>query len=163
MTASEWQLGRTKVFIRSPESLFLLEEQRDRKYEKYARVIQRGYRSYKAQKLYLDMKKASYEVLHGQKERRRQTLNRGYVGDYIGFRDDPILRSLSGQETIVYADSVTKYDRDFKPTDWEIMLGRNSIYLVGYEKAKEGPFKGKTIKALKRQISLKEVDYVSTR
>ena len=33
MDPDQWQLGRTKVFIKNPESLFLLEEVRERKFD----------------------------------------------------------------------------------------------------------------------------------
>lgn len=51
MEKSQWQLGRTKIFIKAPESLFLLEELRERKFDSYARVIQRAYRRYKSQQV----------------------------------------------------------------------------------------------------------------
>ena len=56
MDPKEWQLGATKVFIKSPESLLLLEESRDRKYEKYARIIQTAYRQYKSRKYFIDIR-----------------------------------------------------------------------------------------------------------
>ena len=34
MEDSQWQLGKTKVFVKNPESLFLLEEVRDRKFDR---------------------------------------------------------------------------------------------------------------------------------
>lgn len=37
---AEFRLGRTKIFVRNPESLFLLEEARERKFDAFARVIQ---------------------------------------------------------------------------------------------------------------------------
>lgn len=42
MDSDQFQLGRSKVFIKAPESLFLLEEMRERKYDGYARVIQKN-------------------------------------------------------------------------------------------------------------------------
>ena len=52
MEADQWQLGKTKVFIKNPESLFLLEEVRERKFDTYARKIQTAYRKWKAQQYY---------------------------------------------------------------------------------------------------------------
>jgi myosin-1 len=40
MDSKDFQLGKTKVFIKNPESLFLLEEVRERKFDTYARKIQ---------------------------------------------------------------------------------------------------------------------------
>jgi myosin-1 len=57
METTQWQLGQSKVFIKSPESLFMLEELRERKYDGFARVIQRAYRRWRARKYYLECKK----------------------------------------------------------------------------------------------------------
>ena len=46
MDQDQWQPGRSKVFIKAPESLFLLEELRERKFNVHARVIQKAYRKY---------------------------------------------------------------------------------------------------------------------
>ncbi len=56
MDPDQWQLGRSKVFIKAPESLFLLEEQRERKYDFYARKLQKAFRRYNAHKYYLRLK-----------------------------------------------------------------------------------------------------------
>ena len=50
-----------------------------------------------------------------KKERRRHSLNRNFVGDYIGMDDRPELRQfLAKREKIDFADKVTKFDRRFK-------------------------------------------------
>lgn len=50
-----------------------------------------------------------------KKERRRNSINRNFVGDYIGMEDRPELRQFVGKrEKIDFADTVTKYDRRFK-------------------------------------------------
>jgi myosin-1 len=40
----QFQLGKTKIFIKAPESLFMLEELRDRKYNEYALILQHAFR-----------------------------------------------------------------------------------------------------------------------
>ena len=117
MESSQWQLGKTKVFIKAPESLFLLEEIRERKYHDYAKKIQRAYRRYRSRKFYLECKKkgsfgvyrlclippfSGLNLFRGFKERRRFTLNRDYLGDYISFLDNPILRNLVGMSIVRY-------------------------------------------------------------
>lgn len=57
MDKDQYQLGKTKVFVKNPESLFLLEELRERKFDGYARKIQTVYRRWKAQQYYEDLKK----------------------------------------------------------------------------------------------------------
>ena len=72
MEPDQWQLGRTKVFIKSPESvsvyslwfpyiltsfqLFLLEELRERKYDGYARKIQKAWRRHRSDQYYQTLK-----------------------------------------------------------------------------------------------------------
>lgn len=46
LAPSEFQLGRTKIFIKSPESLIALEEARERKYDIYARILQKAFRQF---------------------------------------------------------------------------------------------------------------------
>lgn len=55
------------------------------------------------------------DLLLNRKERRRHSLNRNFVGDYLGMDDRPELRQFLGKrEKIDFADKVTKYDRRFK-------------------------------------------------
>ncbi|NXU51607.1 MYO1E protein, partial [Turnix velox] len=56
MDPDQFQLGKSKVFIKAPESLFLLEEMRERKYDGYARAIQKAWRKYVARKKYVQMR-----------------------------------------------------------------------------------------------------------
>ena len=58
---------------------------------------------------------AACDLLYNKKERRRYSINRSFVGDYIGMDDNPALRSLvEKRERIEFADTVSKYDRRFK-------------------------------------------------
>lgn len=55
------------------------------------------------------------DLLLNKKERRRHSINRNFVGDYLGMDDRPELRRFLGKrEKIDFADKVTKYDRRFK-------------------------------------------------
>ena len=94
MDPKEWQLGSQKVFIKSPESLFLLEEVRDRKYHSYAKVIQRAYRRWKFRKYFLEMRKKAASIMYNNKERKRFSLNREFLGDYLNILDNPVLKLL---------------------------------------------------------------------
>uniref|UniRef100_A0A6Q2Z6Z6 Myosin IEa n=1 Tax=Esox lucius TaxID=8010 RepID=A0A6Q2Z6Z6_ESOLU len=115
MDQDQFQLGRTKVFIKAPESLFLLEETRERKFDSHARAIQKAWRKYVARKKYVQMREEASDLLLNRKERRRHSLNRNFVGDYLGMDDRPELRQfLAKREKIDFADKVTKYDRRFK-------------------------------------------------
>lgn len=55
------------------------------------------------------------DLLLNKKERRRNSINRNFIGDYIGMEEHPELRQFVGKrEKIDFADTVTKYDRRFK-------------------------------------------------
>uniref|UniRef100_A0A4W5Q6U7 Myosin IE n=1 Tax=Hucho hucho TaxID=62062 RepID=A0A4W5Q6U7_9TELE len=119
MDQDQFQLGRTKVFIKAPESLFLLEETRERKFDSHARAIQKAWR-----KLYV-----SSDLLVTRKERRRHSLNRNFVGDYLGMDNRPELRQfLAKREKIDFADKVTKYDRRFKVGVLSTVTNRCTMY-----------------------------------
>ncbi|RXM94889.1 Unconventional myosin-Ie [Acipenser ruthenus] len=162
MDADQFQLGRTKVFIKAPESLFLLEETRERKYDGYARAIQKAWRKYTARKKYVQMREEASDLLLNRKERRRHSINRNFVGDYIGIDDRPELRQfLAKREKIDFADKVTKYDRRFKDIKRDLILTPKSVYLIGREKVKQGPDRGLVMEVLKRRVEVEKILAVS--
>lgn len=162
MAPDQFQLGRSKVFIKAPESLFLCEEARERKYDQYARVIQRAYRRWKARKQFVELREQSVAIVFGKKERKRFSLSREFIGDYIGYHDDPVLRTLVGnQERVIYADRVVKYDRRYKTEERELLVSDKSVMIMGVDKAPDGPHKGKMVKMIKRKVALNAVSGVS--
>lgn len=55
------------------------------------------------------------DVVLNKKERRRNSINRNFVGDYIGTDNHPEIRQFVGRrERIDFADVVVKYDRRFR-------------------------------------------------
>ncbi|XP_037103256.1 unconventional myosin-Ie isoform X2 [Syngnathus acus] len=155
MDQDQFQLGQTKVFVKAPESLFLLEETRERKFDGYARTIQKAWRKYAARKKYVQMREEASDLLLNHKERRRHSINRNFVGDYLGMEDRPELRQfLAKREKIDFADKVTKYDRRFQPIKRDLILTPRSVYLIGREKVKQGPEKGQVTEVLKRNIAV---------
>ncbi|XP_014031119.2 unconventional myosin-Ie isoform X1 [Salmo salar] len=162
MDQDQFQLGRTKVFIKAPESLFLLEETRERKFDSHARAIQKAWRKYVARKKYVQMREEASDLLVNRKERRRHSLNRNFVGDYLGMDDRPELRQfLAKREKIDFADKVTKYDRRFKGIKRDLILTPKCMYLIGREKVKQGPEKGQVTEVLKRRIDVEKILAVS--
>ncbi|XP_069078176.1 unconventional myosin-Ie isoform X2 [Pleurodeles waltl] len=162
MDPDQFQLGKTKLFIKAPESLFLLEEMRERKYDGYARAIQKAWRKYVARKKYVQMREQASDLLLNKKERRRNSLNRNFIGDYIGMEEHPELRQFVGKrEKIDFADTVTKYDRRFKGVKRDLVLTPKAVYLIGREKMKQGPEKGLVKEILKRRIELERILSVS--
>jgi len=54
-------------------------------------------------------------LLFNKKERRRYSISRSFVGDYIGLEHKPGIRALlDRREYVEFADTVDKYDRRFK-------------------------------------------------
>jgi len=162
MDTDQYQLGNSKIFIKNPESLFLLEEMRERKFDGFARKIQTAYRKWRARKYYVELKKKASSILLNNKQRRRFTLNRNFVGDYIGYQDNPALRAFVGKkERVEFAYTVKKYDRKFKMVKRDLLLSNKAIYIIGREKMKKGPNKGQMVEALKRRIELENIAGVS--
>uniref|UniRef100_A0A7M4FW44 Unconventional myosin-Ie-like n=1 Tax=Crocodylus porosus TaxID=8502 RepID=A0A7M4FW44_CROPO len=158
----QFELGCSKVFIKAPESLFLLEEMRERHYDGFARVIQRAWRRHVAARTQIRLREeASNLVLH-RKERRRHSLNRAFAGDYLGLDARPELRRFLGRrERVDFAATVTKYDRRFKAVKRDLMLTPRCLYLIGRERVRQGPDKGAIREVLKRRIELEHVQAVS--
>ncbi|KAJ3303728.1 Unconventional myosin-Ie [Kappamyces sp. JEL0829] len=163
MDPKEWQLGTQKVFIKSPESLFLLEESRDRKYHGYAKIIQRAYRRWKSRKYFLEMRKKAADVMYNNKERKRFSLNREFLGDYLNVLDNPVLKNLIGSknEKTLFSDTIVKYDRSFKSVTRELLITERHLLIIGAEKEKDGPNKGKLVKVVKRKIQFSELTGLS--
>ncbi|XP_077175762.1 unconventional myosin-Ie-like isoform X2 [Paroedura picta] len=162
MDPDQYQLGSTKVFIKAPESLFLLEEMRERRYDGYARVIQKAWRKHVAVRKYIRMREEASNIVLNKKERRRNSINRNFVGDYIGLENRPELRRFLGRrEHVDFAETVVKYDRRFKTVKRDLILTPKFLYLIGREKVKQGPEKGAIKEVLKRQIELERIQSVS--
>jgi len=111
-----------------------------------------------------------------KKQRRKFSINRGFVGDYIGVDNHPVLQSLVGKrEKVAYAEHVLKYDRQFKVCSFslnlflslttfslqsarrDLILTSNALFLIGREKIKKGPEKGKFKEVIKRKLELENI------
>ncbi|KAL1960991.1 hypothetical protein VTO42DRAFT_4879 [Malbranchea cinnamomea] len=106
--AEEYQMGVTKAFIKTPETLFALEHMRDRYWHNMAIRIQRAWRNYlryrtecaiRIQRFwrrvtggleFIKLRDQGHKILAGQKERRRYSLvgSRRFLGDYLGIGND---------------------------------------------------------------------------
>ncbi|ELK31068.1 Myosin-If [Myotis davidii] len=175
MEQDQYQMGSTKVFVKNPESLFLLEEMRERKFDGFARTIQKAWRSHVAIRKYEEMREEASNIRLNKKERRRNSINRNFVGDYLGLEERPELRQFLGKrERVDFADSVTKYDRRFKapaislygtassqPIKRDLILTPRSVYMIGREKVKKGPEKGQVREVLKKKLEIQALRGVS--
>ncbi|KAJ2806831.1 class II myosin [Coemansia guatemalensis] len=106
--AEEWQIGTTKAFIRHPETIWALENQREQYWYNMAQRIQAAWRKYMAvkdenagtiQRAWKQKRKAfelvkfrekGDELLNGKKERRRFSVcnQRTFNGDYLSVNDN---------------------------------------------------------------------------
>uniref|UniRef100_A0A2K5Y6N3 Myosin IF n=1 Tax=Mandrillus leucophaeus TaxID=9568 RepID=A0A2K5Y6N3_MANLE len=162
MEPDQYQMGSTKVFVKNPESLFLLEEVRERKFDGFARTIQKAWRRHVAVRKYEEMREEASNILLNKKERRRNSINRNFVGDYLGLEERPELRQFLGKrERVDFADSVTKYDRRFKPIKRDLILTPKCVYVIGREKVKKGPEKGQVREVLKKKLDIQALRGVS--
>lgn len=114
---------------------------RERKFNGYARVIQKAWRKHVAVRKYVKMREEgkklqpcgplgrclisslssrdvvllASDILLNKKERRKNSINRNFVGDYIGTDSRPEIRRFVGRrERIDFADVVVKFDRRFR-------------------------------------------------
>ncbi|KAJ8104152.1 P-loop containing nucleoside triphosphate hydrolase protein [Lipomyces tetrasporus] len=100
----EYQMGVSKAFIKTPETLFALEHMRDRYWHNMAVRIQRAWRNYLRYKTecairiqrawrrvtgsnqYVQTRDYGHQVLGARKERRRMSIlgSRRFMADYLG-------------------------------------------------------------------------------
>lgn len=128
--ADEYQMGISKVFVKTPETLFALEAMRDRYWHNMAIRIQRAWRNYvryrtecaiRIQRFwrrmtggleFIKLRDQGHKVLQGRKERRRMSLlgSRRFMGDYMGIGNKggpgEMIRSragISGSDNIIFS------------------------------------------------------------
>jgi myosin-1 len=103
-----YAMGKTKVFIREATSLFTIEDLLDRKLNGAAGQIQKMWARYRKARFFLKVKSNCHEVVKGRKERRRNSINREYTGDYLDFTYNPIVKGIlqmgNVDEKISFAD-----------------------------------------------------------
>ena len=153
----QWQLGKTKVFIRHPETLFHLEELLERHDFDCVVRIQRAWKKWKARKHALEQRQIAADKLRGNKERQQSSLSRQYDADYIRYEDNYPLQSVVNQgEYMLFADQVIKLNRRSKPERRDFIITDKAIYLV-MRKKKKGEIEYK----LNRRADISSVGSVS--
>jgi myosin-1 len=128
--AEEYQMGITKVFVKTPETLFALEAMRDRYWHNMAIRIQRAWRNYLRYRIecairiqrfwrrmtggleFIKVRDQGHQLLQGRKERRRMSLlgSRRFLGDYLGVGNSggpgEMIRNgagISGSEDVIFS------------------------------------------------------------
>ena len=115
-----FEKGKTKIFIRKPETLFTLEDVRDSKLNMVANKIQKAYRAWIAIKYFLELRRKADEIFGGKK-RRSGSIHLNFHGDYvaikeslqasIAMREDPKSEENFPLSDIMFADFVDKVNR----------------------------------------------------
>lgn len=157
--ATEYQMGTTKVFIKTPETLFALEDMRDKYWHNMAARIQRAWRRYLKRKedaakviqnawrvkkhgnKFEQFRDEGTAILQGRKERRRFSIigSRAYMGDYLGCNDSTgygrFVVSQAGITEPVYFSAkgeilLAKFGRSSKRLPRIFVLTATNLYIV---------------------------------
>lgn len=183
----EYQMGVTKAFIKTPETLFALEALKDRYWINMTVRIQRAWRNYWRYKVecatrilrfwrktrgsseFNQFRDEGHKILQGRKERRRYSLvgYRRFFGDYLGINNrggygEVIRRSINlGNETVLFSCRcdilVSKLGRSSKPEPRILLLTPKNVYIVIQNRQKNNSV---TIMA-ERTIPLSTIKYIS--
>eukprot|EP00026_Physarum_polycephalum_P002600 Phypoly_transcript_02607.p1 GENE.Phypoly_transcript_02607~~Phypoly_transcript_02607.p1 ORF type:complete len:872 (+),score=218.83 Phypoly_transcript_02607:31-2616(+) len=158
--AAQYRKGTTKIFIRAPETVFSLEELRERKVVTYANKIQRFFQRFTMVSYYYNLQKDANDMEKGKKERRRVSLERPFSGDYMNYRENFLLKgvvaSYDKNEKVVFAHAINKFDRRGRTQRRVLLLTDTAIYIVAIErnKDKEEKLKKPWIYVVKRRLLL---------
>eukprot|EP01120_Amphizonella_sp_Union-15-10_P012713 TRINITY_DN5718_c0_g1_i1.p1 TRINITY_DN5718_c0_g1~~TRINITY_DN5718_c0_g1_i1.p1 ORF type:complete len:1049 (-),score=243.18 TRINITY_DN5718_c0_g1_i1:114-3260(-) len=155
----QWQLGKSKVFIRHPESLFYLEECLERYDYECANTIQKAWRRWKAKKHSLEQRAQAASLFRGKKERRRESINRKFTADYMNYEENFSLQEGLGkytEEPCVFASQIIKLNRRGRPERRDLVLTTQAWYIL--MRCSKG---GKSYYKLTRRCTLDKVSSVS--
>ena len=158
---SDYQKGKTKLFVRKPETIFSLEELRDRTVSAYANRIQRFFQKFALQQKNYDLMVKSNNIIKGKKERRRLSISKKFLADYANYRENfelkSIVKSTSGnEEKIYFSDNVTEYNKRGKSARRILLVSKNYLYLIAIVKFS---FQNQKKKILKNKKKNKKIKY----
>jgi len=182
----EFQMGTTKAFIKTPETLFALETMRDKYWHNMATRIQRAWRNYlryriecavRIQRFWRKVNGTSdihkfrdsgHRMLQARKERRRFSLlgYRSFTGDYLGIGNrggaGELIRNAVGlgQEPVLFSARcevlVSKLGRSSKPEARILVLTGRNVYLV-----RQAIVERRLVISTERTINLGAVKFIS--
>jgi len=160
---AQYRKGATKIFIRAPETVFNLEELRERKVITYANKIQRFFQRFTMVSYYYNLQKDANDRLRGNKERRRLSIDRPFGGDYVNYRENfglkAVVASHDKNEKVHFSHVVNKYDRRFRAQRRVLLLTDAAVYVVAVEKNKDKDDKAKKpwLYVVKRRLLLSQL------
>mmetsp|Transcript_28371 Transcript_28371/g.69116 ORF Transcript_28371/g.69116 Transcript_28371/m.69116 type:complete len:1017 (+) Transcript_28371:228-3278(+) len=130
----EFEMGKTKVFIRNPVTVFQLEEMRERKIHGLVVKIQAVYRAWVARKHLLELRAKSLGLFGLNKMRRTCSIRRYYVGDYLNLTSNPLVMirivNKHGESMIKFADIAQKVNKRYKVQDRILLLSESALYNI---------------------------------
>ncbi|KAK6459364.1 myosin-5 isoform [Scheffersomyces xylosifermentans] len=156
---TEYQLGTTKVFIKTPETLFGLEDMRDKYWHNMAARIQRAWRRYVKRKedaaktiqnawrikkhgnQFEQLRDYGNGLIQGRKERRRMSMlgSRAFMGDYLGCNYGSgygrfVVSQTGISERVIFSGRgeilLSKFGRSSKRLPRIFILTKSAVYVV---------------------------------
>ena len=136
--AKHYQLGKTKIFIRYPETLFHLEELVERHDFECAKKVQKAWAFWKMAKKSLEQRSKVAKLFLGKKERQRDSVNRQFLKDYILYDQNFGLQDIVNKgETFLFADEVIRLNRRNQPERRDLVITDKAVYLIMRKKTPE--------------------------
>lgn len=182
---SEYQLGVSKVFIKTPESLFALETMRDKYWYNMAARIQRAWRRFLLRRVdaasriqrairekkggnkYEKLRDSGTKLLAGRKERRSMSLlgYRAFMGDYLSCNEPKakgayIKRQAGINEKVIFSingESLhSKFGRSALRLRKAFILTPSHFYVIG-----QNAVQNQITYTVDYKIDVKQIKYVS--
>eukprot|EP01132_Coremiostelium_polycephalum_P006082 gene6082-7579_t len=184
---SEYQFGKTKIFIRNPQPLFDLEEKRNHRLNElvtlisatwkmyrqrkwYKRTmaaikIQRAYRGWLLRRECVLLKNQSQQIFQNNKERNRSSIcvsSAAFVGDFLSIKTDPYtIQAIKKEEDdnaeVQLSINVSKINRHHKIQKRMLIITRTNIFHASSHK----PKKDGSWFTIKRKIPFASIDKLS--
>lgn len=134
---AEYQFGKTKMFIKDPESVLMLETQRERIYDQFARTVQKYCSKFINQEKSDNAQYEACRTLGQRKQRNQQSIRRKYYSDYVGMDQNPEFRKYIGKrEKVLFAANVKVYDAKMIPRERTLIITPMKVMICGYEEVK---------------------------
>ncbi|CDR45677.1 CYFA0S19e01706g1_1 [Cyberlindnera fabianii] len=160
--ASEYQMGVSKVFIKTPETLFGLESLRDRYWHNMAARIQRAIRRFMKKRIdsairiqrfwrekqggnqYEQLRDYGTRLLGSRKERRSMSLlgYRQFMGDYLNANEPrsrgQFVKNQAGiKEKVVFSSECevlhSKFGRSSQRLPRQVFVTQSTVYVVAHQ------------------------------
>jgi myosin-1 len=149
--------GRTRVFIKKPELLTMLEELRERTIPSLVSRIQRRWRCRMLKRTLKPLKDTYEKVFMTTKKRRRASIKRVYCGDYLEMSFSSVVQNIMkkyGDEKIYFSQYVNKVNNKGKIQKRVFVITDSAIYNFGSD-ANRPKFK--------KRMPINEIDWVAMR